>query len=254
MADYVRNSDEAIIVANMGCARLDNSNATKKRLLDLVGKWMFYVGQINVSADGMIILVQFIQENYSHLSADDIELAINLSLKGKLDCDIRTYGQFSPMYISTILNAYDFYRKEHLKSVTDRWLTNPKEPQSITKMTPKEEVDFYKSIIRDDYIRFADKGEVMDYFSMIYNFLKRTKRIILDKEMIDNAVKYGESMYIKMLVQERTEKLQGNFNMIYERDEDLAKKKYSRNYCVQEYFKKNNMDDVINSINLSDFV
>jgi len=54
----------------------------------------------------IITLTKFTEEAFPNLTIEDIKLAINLSMKGSLDADIECYGNFSPLYISKILNAY----------------------------------------------------------------------------------------------------------------------------------------------------
>lgn len=53
-----------------------------------------------------IFLIQHIQENFSHLSVDEIKIAFDWGLAGRLDTDMNCYENFSCAYLSRVLNSY----------------------------------------------------------------------------------------------------------------------------------------------------
>src|SRR5210317_1623219 len=80
------------------------SNDELKPLIDLIGKWRFYIGvKEELSQEELFMNVNFIRENFSELNLVDINQAINLSIKGTLNVDVEHYQSFTPLYISKIL-------------------------------------------------------------------------------------------------------------------------------------------------------
>ena len=73
-----------------------------------------------MSEEELKINVQFIKNSYGKLTAKEIELAIDLSLQGYLGVDAQPYGNFSPLYISKILNAFVDKHNEQINALLQR--------------------------------------------------------------------------------------------------------------------------------------
>lgn len=251
--DYVRNPQEAeVLKAANGRQLIDMDAEMSGILVDLIAQWRYYVGITDTKPEELIFMVRYLKDYYPKMSVEEIKLAMDMSLKGLLNVESRPFNNFSPLYVSNILNAYLDYKKPLMVNISERYETQYIEQQSI-KMTKAEECQVMKQIILDDYNRYKETGEVQDFLSLIYTFLKKTKRLVIDKEMVDNALKYADSMYIRMQTAERTEQIMGMFSKMFERDEESAKKKFSRNYCVQILFSKISIDELIYSITEDEF-
>ena len=135
-----------IFEANIKAERIKDfkNNNQLKPLIDLVGKWRYYIGiREDLSQEEMFMNINFIRENFNELNLIDINQAINLSLKGDLNVDVEHYQNFTPLYISKILKAYKEYKGKIIFEIRDklRLIQNkPKEPSAeeklkITKMS-----------------------------------------------------------------------------------------------------------------------
>ena len=74
-----------IFEANIKADRIKDfkNNNQLKPLIDLVGKWRYYIGiREDLSQEEMFMNINFIRENFNELNLIDINQAINLSLKG----------------------------------------------------------------------------------------------------------------------------------------------------------------------------
>lgn len=81
-------------------------------------------------------LIQYIIENYGGHTPDELTLAFKMAIQGKLKIeykDVKCYGIFSPMYFTTIMDAYREWAKEQI-----RLLPMPVEDR---KLKPMEIVD-----------------------------------------------------------------------------------------------------------------
>ena len=62
------------------------------------------------------ILLAFIVENYGNHTVDELNLAFNMAISGRLGVDAKCYENFSCLYFSEIMNAYRLWAKEAIKT------------------------------------------------------------------------------------------------------------------------------------------
>lgn len=63
-------------------------------------------------------LIQYIVENYGGHTPDELKLAFKMAIQGRLKIDykeVKCYGIFSPMYFTSILDAYREWAREQIK-------------------------------------------------------------------------------------------------------------------------------------------
>jgi len=92
--------------------------------LNYLGKkmivWCKFLGITNVpDPDLQKMLIAFIKKNYSDLSIEEIEAAIEMGLKNELDINMEPYNSFDAVYISAILNAYKL-KRDKIRSKANR--------------------------------------------------------------------------------------------------------------------------------------
>lgn len=76
-------------------------------------------------------LIQYIVENYGGHTADEVKLAFRMAIQGKLKIesrDVKCYGIFSPLYFTTIMDAYRDWAREQI-----RLLDAPVKPKDLTE-------------------------------------------------------------------------------------------------------------------------
>ena len=108
------------------------SNDDLKPLIDLVGKWRYYIGiKEELSQEELFMNLNFIRENFSELNLVDINQAIDLSIKGDLDVEVEHYQSFTPLYISRILKSYKEYRNKVIFAIREKSIFPPAAPRTI---------------------------------------------------------------------------------------------------------------------------
>ena len=165
-----------------------NTNDELKPLIDLVGKWRYYIGiKEQLSQEELFMNITFIRENFNELNLVDINEAINLSLKGELNIDVEHYQNFTPLYISKILKAYKDYRgkviydiRGHISKIENK----PIEP------TISEKLEITKSSLISMYNSREDK-RFHDYGGVTYDFIKRNKLMLFTKALVEEAMEFG---------------------------------------------------------------
>ena len=171
-----------------------NTNDELKPLIDLVGKWRYYIGiREELSQEELFMNITFIRENFNELNLVDINQAINLSLKGDLNIDAEHYQNFTPLYISKILKAYKEYRGKIIYDIREsisKIENKPKEP------TIEEKVDITKSSLLSMYNSREDK-RFHDYGGVTYDFIKRNKLMVFTKSLVAEAMDYGKKQTTK---------------------------------------------------------
>jgi len=199
------NTDEQRVLISVLFANKPISAYKKDEMgaiIDIIGKWRYLVG-VNSTLEPieLVALTDFIQLNYGNLNIQEINLAINLSLKGVLDVDNKPYGSFSALYISNILNAYLDYKIKIIKEI--RQIEYEKEEKQLLeeKSTPppaETQASDMRDILKNAFIIYDKDRFFADPFFLIYNFLKK-KGVFskFSKETIENiknkAKKYAEN-------------------------------------------------------------
>lgn len=199
-------------------------------------------------AKELALIGKFIVNNYPQLTISEISLAIDLSLLDKLNCDVRTFNTFSPMYVTRILNAYIEYKRVMYNELMRKKESLDLKRDMDKEITPEEKMESMVELIRYFYDKYKSQGIVNDYFNTLYNYLRRTNRLSISKEMIDEALKYGKEEAIKHKKEYFDDALKKEKVNI-----EGVEKRYARNYCVQVFFNNLDIEKLISTIKIEEF-
>ena len=221
-----------------------NSNDELTPLIDLVGKWRYYIGiKENLSKEELFMNVTFIRENFSELNLIDINEAINLSLKGNLDVDVEHYQNFTPFYISKILVAYKKYRSDLI--VTIRQKISEKSRDIASKISDDERVDIAKKNLQFMY-ESREKKTFYDYGGITYDFIKRNKLVTITKELVDKAMDYGQVKCTEQIRESFYKDVIQNTNQNHKTEREKKEstiRALARNYVVKTWLSSFNESD-----------
>lgn len=230
VGSWIKTEEEnKLVLSQYGSkiAELENPNA----LMELLGKWRYYVGiKQDPTPEEFIIISKFIRSNFGDLTLDEIDLAIELSVMGKLNIDNVAYNQFSVLYVVNILNSYKEYRHINMLKILDVREKELIKEREANRYTPEYKLNNMKQLFIDQYAEFKEKGAIFDYFNSCYNYLKKNNYLIIDKQTKEEAVEYGKHTIIK----EKDSKIGLYLIKAYTKEE--MEKVYMRNYCVQKFF------------------
>ena len=239
--------EEAIVKSIQGTPAIQNLKDLTP-LLAVVSKWRMYIGipKEDVTEE-LAIVTTFIQKNYGYLTLGELELAYNLSIMRKLE-DADFYGSFSPLYVGKVLSAYLYYRKMTLaEAIRKKEKFELEQEEARNKPTPEEEANLTKEILKDFYKKSQEVGEVSDPFNLCYNFLRKFKFLKVNQDEIDEAMSYGEKMY---LINAQKNNILSNLG----NDKETETKRHARNYLVKRYFDKTDIDILLSKVTPDLFV
>ena len=146
------------------------SNDELKPLIDLIGKWRFFIGvKEELTQEELFMNINFIKDNFSELNLMDIDQAINLSIKGDLDVDVEHYQSFTPLYISRILKAYKIYKGEVMTTIRETINKNDNKPKELSDVDRVALTRASLSVLYES----RNNENFYDYGNVTYDFIKK---------------------------------------------------------------------------------
>jgi hypothetical protein len=135
-----------------------------------------------------------------------------------------------------MLKILDIREKELLKE------------KEASRYTPEYKMENMKQLFIDQYAEYKEKGFIFDYFNSCYNFLKKNNYLFIDKQMRNDAVKYGK----EAVILDKDSKIGLYLIKTYTKDE--MEKVHMRNYCVQKFFESiPNINEFLNTFKIEYF-
>tara|TARA_R110000803_G_scaffold16317_1_gene44719 strand:+ start:2306 stop:3001 length:696 start_codon:yes stop_codon:yes gene_type:complete len=218
-------------------------------VIDALGKWRFYLGiKEKASKEEIIINVQFIRDHFGNYNVNDIHEAMQTSIAGKLDVDNNHYGNFGPLYISRVLNAYKNHKSEILQYCKRQLDKNA--PKALPERNPKEELDAMKTFFLRAHKDAKDEF-FNDYGDVWYNFAKRNGYFNFTQKIIEDAKRFGKLKANDEASDGILMKMQYNQRMKKEQRE-LRERSYARSFVVNLWLKSiNNPKEFTDGITFS---
>ena len=244
LSDYIKTNEEYEIVVRIESFAQIRNLINLDGLLESVAKWRAYIGmpKDDVSLE-LAMIVEYLQQSWSHITVGEFEYAWLLAVNGKLD-DCEYYGNFSPMYVAKVLNSYVVHRKNTLEHLFNRKEKDEYEKkQKENRPSPQQQADSMKETITMLYKNFIDDGEIFDPFNLLYNFLRKHKWLKVTQSDIDEAMSNAKNRYYKR--KQKTAFL----DVEPSRSKEDTLKSLARNYIVEKYLKNIDFDMLINNIN-----
>ena len=241
-----------------------NSHITDKKLKEfstkedlmlmnsLIVRWANYVGVETPEASQINMLANFIKEHFPTFNAYDLKECISMLASQSLETDAEHYGKISPIYVSKVLKAY----QEHKNNVVFKVRENIEKLREteVVPMPNEERIANFKKLLtiakgeNTQGLTYIDSGD------SIYNFVKYNKLIALSKELIEEAMDYGNKLYIEQRKKKVTETVIKNQNfkrvadMQFEKEDII--KKYAREYVVNKFLLQLNLNELLQKINI----
>lgn len=246
---FTRNEIEKRFLSSLNDKTLEHYKTKEDytRLIQVVTKWRIMLGlSKDMSEEELKINVQFIKNSYGKLTAKEIELAIDLSLQGRLGVDAQPYGNFSPLYISKILNAFVDKHNEQINALLQRKRQAEIDAKrnEVDRRTPMEIADSVKNFITDWGKRVRENDRYYgDYNHSVWNFLNAGGFIEPDDDTLKAAKEFADAEHRK------TEELESRNVFMkamrgFQKEQEVKKRKemYGRFYVMRAFFRS--VDDV----------
>ena len=137
------------------------------------------------------VLIEHIWKEYGGHSIEEIKLAFDMAIAGKLDVEVNCYENFSCLYFSNIMSAYRAWSKEEYKQI----------PKVDPDPTPAPEADISDEAMeewcRELKARIIDGKSGYSYMPiMLYDWLVENGRLFKGKgekkEYLHKAIQYRQ--------------------------------------------------------------
>lgn len=138
----LRSGEEQKFIDALSVARICQVNEERslaKVIEEVKGAFRYIFVLLGLKAENIpaeeekAVLIEYVMENYGGHTAEELKLAFKLAIQGKLGLEqkeIVCYQNFSPLYMTTIMDAYRDWAKEQVKLLA---------PPPVQKELTKEE-------------------------------------------------------------------------------------------------------------------
>lgn len=259
IGEWIQNESEYQVALTYGEKRIGNfGREDMTNLVELMAQWRIHLGVTSDPTEQeLIIICQFVYDNFKTFTLADIRLAMNWAIAGKIDLGFISQKTFSSFYVSKAINAYSDQKRHHFNTLMERreQQLRRSEIENKKELTPLEKADEFKTLIVSMYQGYRSGGIFYDFGDFIYDWLKNTKQIDQsDKSNIQAAVVYGKEKY-------RKEKQKNNVAVLARavapkkepENQEQMEKKYAREYIIIQYFEKYSLGEIIQKIKPEQF-
>ena len=259
MGEWIKNEDQLAIAKTYSQKTIGEFNREELQyLVEVIGKWRILLGATtDPTGDELVIITQFVYDNFKKLTIPDIQLAMNWAISGKTDIGFVSTKLISSFYVSKAINAYLALKKEILQTIAEEKEKHLRikeiEESKNKKPTPEQKAQIFKEHIASLYENHKKQNAWFDFGDFVYEWIKKSGQLNRNPEVIQNAIKYGENRY---LAERRGENMKGSLQdalMNYGGNKEERKKKYARQYMVMTYFDELSLPEILNKINISQF-
>lgn len=240
-------------------------------LIDVIMKWYIYTGiSGEPTAADFVINCNFIKANFPDLNLTDINMAMNLSANGKLDMQKsksdESFSRFSPTYIGRVLRAYiDNYRSENIFDVRAkiRKLEIMESESRALEIPENERILIFQRLLNTAFSSGLESENFHDWGNIIYFFIKKKYIDFIKKDMVAEALSYGEKMHSMNTKRESNTQALKDIKIEKPKNRKESVENYARNFVVNRWLRQFNgnrkkeerideINEIIRNVNIED--
>ena len=224
--------------------------STKDDLLlmnSLLLRWANYLGIKKPEASELNTLANFIRENFPNFNAVDLGECINLVATDSLDTDAQAYGQLSVVYVSKVLKAYQLYKNEIICKVREKIQKIAQE--KVIPPSDEERIANFKALLNMAKESVTKGEEYYDTGEVIYGFIRHNKLIQMTKELIDDAMAYGNNVFRQKSKADAYKKVINDVAFTKLVKEDIVKR-HAREYVTDLWLKQTDIETILPKVTI----
>jgi len=258
IGDWITNEAEYSVARTYEGKRIEDFNhEDMKKLVEVMALWRHHLGVTSDPTEQeLIVICQFVYDNFKRFTLADIRLAMNWAIAGKIDVGFVTQKNISSYYVSKALNAYGEAKRSiynELMENRDRILERRSLEKSV-QHTPAEKANQFREYIVSLYQGYKQGGYFYDIGDFAYNWLKKTNQLKLSKEHIDAAVAYGKQAASKIRQADAGSAAALLRQSIAKESREQSEKRLAREYILMQYFDALSLPQIIDRISIKDFI
>lgn len=128
------------------------------------------------SDEEKLVLIEHIIKNYGTHTCEEIKLAFDMAIAGRLDVEVNCYENFSCLYFSNIMNAYRSWANEAYRHLPEK---NNIEIENVSRETSDEEMEGWISDWRKEVKTLINPSLIPPFF---YSWLEKKGKLELSKD------------------------------------------------------------------------
>mgnify|MGYP007090091109 CR=1 FL=1 len=258
LGDWIQNETEHAIALTYSEKKIgDYNREDMTKLVELMAQWRLLLGVTSESTEAeLIVICQFVYDNFKKFTLSDIRLAMNWAISGKTDIGFVSQKSISSFYVSKAINAYEDYKRQifnDLMERRERYLQRNNVNQPV-EPTPEEKANTFKDLIVGMYKSHKNGQAFYDFGDFVYNWMKSTNQLKASPEEVNAAVFYGQEKYRAERRGEVAANIMKNLiNNDVPDNKEQRQKKYAREYMIMKYFEKHTIGEIISKIHPNQF-
>lgn len=255
IGDWIKTETELAIAKTYAEKKIgDFTREDMTKLVEIMAQWRILLGVTSDPTEQeLIIICQFMYDNFKKFTLSDVRLAMNWAIAGKFDVGFVTLKNINSYYVSRVMNAYDEYKRQIFNGFMEE-REKMRRRQEIDKprtLTNQEKAETFKDFVVSMYRAYQGDGLLYDVGDSLYDWIKRTGQLNPNKQEIQEAVEYGrrrfnEEMQEKNLKNLLTEALD-------KKSKEDQQRKYAREYIIRLYFERMTLGEILRKIDVSQF-
>lgn len=256
IGDWIKSESDYAIALTYSEKKIGEYNKEDMRgLVDVIAKWRLLLGVTSESSDvELVVITQFVYDNFKWFTLADIKLAMNWTISGKVEVGYVTQKNISSYYVSRALNAYDEVKREIVQKLAadrDKYNRGLIEAEKNKKVTAEDKANSFKDMVLTCYEAHTKGQKWYDFGDFIFNWLKAINKIDRNPNLIQQAVDYGQRMYNEY-------KKESNHFLKFaandtDEDRDKLQKKFGRQFMVKIFFDTHDVKEIVSLINVEYF-
>ena len=258
IGEWIKTDDELAAVRTFSEKRIkDYTSEDMAELVKVMAQWRLLLGVTNDSTETeLVVICQFIYDNFGKFTLADIRLAMNWSISGKIDVGFVTQKNISAFYISKCMQSYES-RKMHLVNEiahNKHRYESRRDLDTKTEVTPEYKCQVFKEYLISIYESYKENNTFWDTQESIYKWMKSTSQINPSKDEIDEALNYAD---VKLRKEKEERYMESVLKRIKptsaDQNPEEKRKKYAREYIVCKKFDEMDIIQLLKKVYVSYF-
>jgi hypothetical protein len=258
IGSWIKTDDELVVARTFSEKKIMNYDADDMaELVKVMAQWRLLLGVTNDSTQAeLVVICQFIYDNFGKFTLADIKTAMNWSIGGKIDVGFVTQKNISAFYISKCMQSYEARKMQLVNEIAynKQRFESRRDLDTKTEVTAEYKCQVFKEYLISIYESYKENSTFWDTQESIYKWMKTTGQVNPTKEEIEEALNYGDVKIRKEKDERNMESiLRGIKQTSSDQNPEEKRKKYAREYIVCKKFDETDIIQLLKKVHVSYF-
>jgi hypothetical protein len=258
IGEWVKTDDELTIARTFSEKKIMNYNGEDMaELVKVMAQWRLLLGVTTDSTQAeLVVICQFIYDNFGKFTLADIKTAMNWSIGGKIDVGFVTQKNISAYYISKCMQSYEARKMQIVNEIAynKQRFENRRDLDTKAEVTADYKCQVFKEYLISIYESWKENEKFWDTQESIYKWMKSTGQLNPTKEEIDEALIYADSKIRRDKEERNMESiLRGIKPTAADQNPEEKRKKYAREHIVCNKFESTDIIQLLKKVHVSYF-